>query len=229
MSEELKVRINNITVGIEQIEPNPWNPKDSIEENAKNNERFETIKKGIVTHGYLMPVTVRKIAENRYQIIDGYHRWRACKELGYKELLINNLGTLTDEVAKALTIVFEKAKVETNPLKEAEVIREIYEILGDYGQMAQLLPYDEKVIQDKVELLDFDWGKFNGENEPSEEEIQGTQQFIFKIKEPDIFDTCNKVLAHIGDERTEAFINLCNQYANSHNLIENEEKDDDVF
>ena len=81
----------------------------------------------------MMPITVRETENGIYEIIDGYHRYQACKELGYTKLLVNNLGKIKDEVAKSLTILFERAKVEPNSIMEAELLKNIYETIPSFS------------------------------------------------------------------------------------------------
>ena len=68
------------------------------------------------------------------------------------------------------------------------------------------------MIQDKVELLDFNFDQFGGDNTPSDEDMGAVQQFVFKLDSSDDFDMCNRALADIGDEKTQAFISLCRKH-----------------
>lgn len=205
-------RVDTSEVDIDLVQPNTWNPKDTTEENEQNRERFEQIKKGIIEHGFMMPVTVRNF-QGRFEIIDGFHRYRACKELGYSKLLINNLGDVKDEVARSLTILFERAKVETNPTKEALLLKEIYQMVGTYEDMERLLPYSASVIQDKVELVEHDWGKYDksGGEDPTGLGDDTSIKFSFTVDR--LFaDNCNKALAMAGENKDEAFITMCESY-----------------
>ena len=54
-------------------------------------KEFERIKKSLQEHGQMDPIIVREIEDNKYEIINGYHRWNAMKDLGYYECEIKNL------------------------------------------------------------------------------------------------------------------------------------------
>jgi len=62
---------------IEQIDPNPFQPRDRFEETALS-ELADSIRQ----HGIIQPITVRNMANGRYQIISGERRWRASRMAG---------------------------------------------------------------------------------------------------------------------------------------------------
>lgn len=69
------------TISIQNIEANPWNPRSSFEEEA-----LEELKVSILTHGIIQPLTVRKLARDRYQLISGERRFRASQLAGLNEI-----------------------------------------------------------------------------------------------------------------------------------------------
>lgn len=67
--------ILRIPVGL--IEPNPFQPRMSFDQEA-----LEELAESIRTLGLIQPITVRRKADGRYQIISGERRFRACKQAG---------------------------------------------------------------------------------------------------------------------------------------------------
>ena len=59
------------------IEPNPYQPRMSFDQTA-----LEELASSIRTLGLIQPVTVRRITDNRYQIISGERRYKACRLAG---------------------------------------------------------------------------------------------------------------------------------------------------
>lgn len=49
-------------------------------------ESMEALKQSISEHGVLMPIVVREISDERYEIVAGHRRTRACTLLGLKEI-----------------------------------------------------------------------------------------------------------------------------------------------
>lgn len=68
-------------IRVDSIEVNPGQPRVDFDETALN-ELAQSIK----TYGLIQPITVRPIANGRYQIISGERRWRASKLAGLTEI-----------------------------------------------------------------------------------------------------------------------------------------------
>lgn len=74
--------VNTIAaIPIDQIEANPFQPRDQFEEEALN-ELAESIK----TQGIIQPLTVRRLSAKAYQLISGERRLRASKLAGLTEV-----------------------------------------------------------------------------------------------------------------------------------------------
>ena len=67
----------NIKIGL--IKKNPWNP------NQMDKKTLKAEKESIEKYGVVAPIIVRPL-KNKYQIIDGEHRYRVCNDLGYKKI-----------------------------------------------------------------------------------------------------------------------------------------------
>lgn len=146
--------IEDLEVDIMQVCPNPWNP------NRQTQQVFEKLKKTLREVGFVQPVLVRKKKDDYspiqlYEIIDGYHRYEACKELGWKKIRIwAMLDDIDDQTAKMLTLIMNNTRGEDDIMKRAKLLTEI-----NSGQL-QLLPFDKKEIDFEQKLLEFDFSKF---------------------------------------------------------------------
>lgn len=70
-----KIKSNSFaTLDINHIEPNPFQPRTNF-----NKTELEELANSISEYGVIQPITVRKIEENKFQIISGERRYRACK------------------------------------------------------------------------------------------------------------------------------------------------------
>lgn len=70
-------------IPIEQIEPNPYQPRVTFD-----NDALDELASSIKSIGLIQPITVRQIAPNKYQIISGERRYRASKIAGLKSVPI---------------------------------------------------------------------------------------------------------------------------------------------
>lgn len=78
---EQAVKLENLEVEyvpIDELTPNIYNP------NRQSENEFELLKKSIAEDGFTQPVIVGKDGK----IVDGEHRWRACRELGHEKVAI---------------------------------------------------------------------------------------------------------------------------------------------
>ena len=73
-------------VTIDQIEPNPYQPRIEF-----NDEALMELAQSIRENGLIQPISVRK-TENGYQIIAGERRYRAMKMNGMVEVPGRNYG-----------------------------------------------------------------------------------------------------------------------------------------
>lgn len=69
------------TIPIDKIETNPFQPRTHFEEEALN-ELAASIKE----HGIIQPITLRKLGNDKYQLISGERRFRASQLAGLKEI-----------------------------------------------------------------------------------------------------------------------------------------------
>ena len=68
-------------IDIEAIEANPYQPRKEFIES----ELLELVQ-SIKSLGLIQPITIRKVGENKFQIISGERRWRASKLAGLKTI-----------------------------------------------------------------------------------------------------------------------------------------------
>jgi ParB family chromosome partitioning protein len=66
-----------LRIPIDMVEANPFQPRTSFDAEA-----MEELAASIKTLGLIQPITVRKVSENRYQIISGERRFNACRIAG---------------------------------------------------------------------------------------------------------------------------------------------------
>lgn len=68
-------------IPVDEIEPNPKQPRRGFDENA-----LKELSHSIQIHDIVQPVTVSKLPSGRYRLIAGERRWRAAKLAGLKDI-----------------------------------------------------------------------------------------------------------------------------------------------
>jgi len=106
-------------VAIGRLKANPWNP------NKESDETFEKVKRSITNNGVVEPPQVREMDDGSLQIINGEHRWRAADALGHTDIPVINLGKISDQQAKKLTIITNELRGAPEPVLLAALIQDL--------------------------------------------------------------------------------------------------------
>lgn len=95
-----------------KIEPNPYQPRREI-----HPEQVRELAESIRSVGLLQPILVRKV-EDRYQLLAGERRWRACQFLQMARIPARLMES--SDAASALISMIENLQRESlNPIEEA--------------------------------------------------------------------------------------------------------------
>ncbi len=157
------------------LDPNPWNP------NKTKPRQQQAIAESLQTYSQILDIIVRPNPENgdRYQIIDGEHRYDELTD----EVYVTVLHGLSDADAKKLTIVLNETRGEADKIELAQLLANLSEELeGD--ELLNALPYEQSELDELVKLAQVDWDNFNNteEEEPNfKGESDPTQDDFVKI------------------------------------------------
>lgn len=115
---------SNGTIRVESIEVNPNQPRTVFDEEALR-ELAESIK----TYGLIQPITVRPIANGKYQLISGERRLRACKIAGLQEVPAY-VRTIDDLQSIQMALVENIQREDLNALEIALSYQRLIEECG---------------------------------------------------------------------------------------------------
>ena len=114
-------------IPIDQIEPNPDQPRREFDETA-----MQELAASIQTMGIIAPLTLRQVSENHYQIIAGERRWRASQIAGLTAIPAY-IRTANDESVMELALVENIQREDLNAIEIALA----YEHLAETSGMTQ--------------------------------------------------------------------------------------------
>ncbi|GAA0446137.1 ParB/RepB/Spo0J family partition protein [Streptomyces sp. NPDC046215] len=98
---------------LDSITPNPRQPREVFDDVA-----LAELVTSIREVGLLQPVVVRQLGPERYELIMGERRWRACREAGLER--IPSIVRATDDEKLLLDALLENLhRAQLNPLEEA--------------------------------------------------------------------------------------------------------------
>ena len=150
-----------IQVKVGELISNNYNPKKGLD-GPVTKRQFEDLKMSLA-HGYVQSIVVRENEDQHYEIVDGYHRYLALKEMGVEEIPVTNLGKMAREEAIKWTLRVEKIKVPLDEIMTAERLQELSKIF-DIKALALELPYTVEEMTDRIKLLEFDFDALQREN-----------------------------------------------------------------
>jgi ParB family transcriptional regulator, chromosome partitioning protein len=100
-------------VKLDLIDPNPFQPRVSFDEDG-----LAELVISIQSQGLIQPITVRKMGYDRYQIISGERRFRACRIAGMTEIPAY-IRIANDEQMLEMALVENIQRTDLNPLEIA--------------------------------------------------------------------------------------------------------------
>jgi ParB family chromosome partitioning protein len=113
-----------LEVPISQIEPNRFQPRTVFDE-----EGLAGLTASIRELGVLQPILVRRIADDRYELVAGERRWRASKRAGL-QLMPVIVREVTDALSLQQALVENLHRDDLNPLEEAAAYQQLIEDFG---------------------------------------------------------------------------------------------------
>ena len=136
-----------LELGIEQIEPNPEQPR-----RAFNDATLEELAQSIRANGVIQPIIVRRLGES-FQIVAGERRWRAAQRAGLLKVPAV-IRDIKEEEVLALSLIENIQREELNPIEEAAAYKNLIEQLGlTQEEVARQVGKDRSSITNSMRLL----------------------------------------------------------------------------
>ena len=142
MSEEM------VELDIDLIEPNSFQPRTNF-----NEEKLEELAQSIKSNGIIQPILVRKIDNEKYQLVVGERRWRAAQRAGLPKVPCV-VKEIPEDKMLELALVENIQRQELNAIEEAQAYKRLIETLGFTQEMvAQRVGRDRTFITNYLRLL----------------------------------------------------------------------------
>lgn len=144
----LKEKDNISTARVTDLEPNKNQPRKKFDE-----ADIQKLAESINENGLIQPIVVRPIADERYQIVAGERRWRACKAAGLDEIPII-VRELSDEDTAKIALIENIQRADLNPIEEAagyKYLMDNFNITQD--EVSKIVGKSRSAIANSVRLL----------------------------------------------------------------------------
>ncbi len=133
---------------LEQIVPNPYQPRQSI-----NPDKLEELAASIKHYGVVQPIVLTPLDEGHYQLVAGERRWRACLQLEMTEIPAI-IREYTELEMAAIALIENIQRESLNPLEEAQIYRELMDKCSwTQEELGTQIGKSRSVIANTVRLL----------------------------------------------------------------------------
>ena len=120
-AEEPKDTADILRIPTDMIEPNPYQPRMSFDQEA-----LEELAESIKTLGLIQPITVRRKGDGRYQIISGERRFRASRLAGM-DMIPAYIRDANDQGMLEMAIVENIQRENLDPIEVAMSFQRLIE------------------------------------------------------------------------------------------------------
>jgi len=193
---------------IEMVDPNKIKP-NSYNPNIMSDEQMENLVADFKEYGWIgQPVVVN----NKFEIIDGFHRWKCGLMAGFKKIPIVIFQPKSEELQKILTVSLNSKRGEMNPLKLAGLISELNKTYS-LEDLSSKLGYSFLDLKNKLALTQVTkefMDKIKKEAEDADREIPTVLNFaVGKEQEKVITEALGKVK---GKSNGDKLCVICSAY-----------------
>lgn len=135
------------SIPLTKLSPNPYQPRKEF-----NQSELQELAQSIEAFGVIQPIVVRQIDE-RYQIIAGERRFRACCILGMSEIPAI-VQEMEDEKVAAVSLIENLQRRELNYFEEANAYNALINVFGmTQEELARKIGRSQAAIANKLRLL----------------------------------------------------------------------------
>ncbi len=142
LSEEI------IFLEISEIVPNGKQPRYCF-----NEESIESLSNSIKLNGLLQPIVVRKVNNNKFEIVVGERRFRASKMAGLKKIPVI-IKEINDEKSTLMALIENLQRENLNPVEEAKGflnLIKLYNLTQD--EVAKEVGRSRSAVANSIRLL----------------------------------------------------------------------------
>ena len=152
LSIEKKKKTNSIQLSLNKIHVNPNQPRTNFD-----SKEIDNLVVSIKELGIIQPITVRKINEDKYEIISGERRYRASKLANLESIPCYIKAVKNDTDLLKMSLVENVQRVDLDPVEIALTYeRLINEYNLDIESISRLVGKDRSTISNYVRLLKLD-------------------------------------------------------------------------
>ncbi|MFN2448145.1 MAG: ParB/RepB/Spo0J family partition protein [Vicinamibacterales bacterium] len=140
-----------LDVDLDRLEPNDYQPRLQLDDT-----RLDALASSIRANGVIQPIVVRRVPNDRYQIIAGERRWRAAQRAGLSKVpvIVKDVTTTDRRRLLEMALVENVQREDLNAIEEAQAYQRL---IDDFGlrqdEVAARVGKDRSSIANHLRLL----------------------------------------------------------------------------
>lgn len=141
-AEPIKVRVTGkqVIAKLDTVKPNPWNPNQMTE------FQIESTRQGLIDEGWVAAYALLIWRTDNHGvvkniIIDGEHRWRIARDVGFKEGPMVFIDGITEAKAKEMTVAFDNKRGKFDQTRLRDLVLSI--AIAEDPKLAFRLGFDD--------------------------------------------------------------------------------------
>ncbi len=138
-------------IPIENIIPNRLQPRKFFDDKS-----IEELASSIKENGLAQPIIVTRIDSEKYEIIAGERRYRACKLLGWKEIDAIVRNDISDDKKLRIALIENIQREDLNPIEKALGYKKLIEMGMSQNDIAVYCGKSKSSISNTLRILELD-------------------------------------------------------------------------
>lgn len=139
---------NVLRIAIDQIEPNPRQPRHDFDEQSLNE-----LATSIRMHDIVQPITVSRLPTGKYRLVSGERRWRAARIAGLKDVPAY-IRQANDQELLELALLENLQREDLNAMEIALSYKRMMEELNyTQEQVAERMGKERSTVANYIRLL----------------------------------------------------------------------------
>lgn len=136
------------TLPIDVLQRGKYQPRKTMDP-----QLLQELAESIRHSGIIQPIVVRKISQEKYEIVAGERRWRAAQLAGLQEVPVV-IKEIDDHQASALALIENIQREDLNALEEAQAMHRLVEDFGlTHEELARSVGKSRATITNLLRVL----------------------------------------------------------------------------
>jgi len=136
------------TMPVTALQPGKYQPRTFMDPAS-----LESLAESIRAQGIMQPIVVRKVSQDRYEIIAGERRWRAAQLAGLTQVPVI-IREIPDEAALAMALIENIQREDLNPIEEAHGLQKLMdEFAMTHEVIAKAVGSSRSAVSNTLRLL----------------------------------------------------------------------------